>query len=397
MPEENVPFSVEEYRDRLNRLRQRMADEGIDLLYLSAPESMCYLHGYTARWYRANSTTAWPPLAGTAVHVDHENFIHFDSRAEDVLLKRTSIAQDRRYFPATENLVSGLPFIIQELKAEGWLGGTVGMEFWSHIPNRVVSAAFEQAFLDSGCEAVVDATKPIRAIRRIKSKKEIEYVERAAQICDAALRTIAETLRPGMTEIEVYGEMARAMARAGGETSGIVSLISSGPYTAGHGLPTRRVIEAGDHVMADLSGVFNRYHANIERGFFLGKPPKELVERYEKSGKAFDVLSEAAKPGTRIADVNRRMLQYYRSAEIWDVPDKRWVGGYELGISFYPDWVGEFVFQVDQENPEGVFEEGMVTNFESTTGPYLIDTFVYEADGARRLSGLAPELIIVDI
>jgi Xaa-Pro dipeptidase len=390
------PFSAQEYRDRLHRLHQRMADEAIDLLYLSSPESMCYLHGYTARWYRAQSTTAWPPLAGTAVHVDHGHFIHFDSRGEDVLLKRTSIAQDKRYFPADESLDSGLPFIMRELKAEGWLGGTVGMEFSSHVPNRVVSEAFEQAFLHNGCKAVVDATKPIRAVRRIKSAQEIEYVEKAAPICDAAHRTIAEMLRPGVTELELYGEMARVMACAGGETSAIVSLVSSGPYTAGHGLPTRRMIEPGDHVMADLSGVFNRYHASIERGFFLGEPPRELVERYEKAGKAFDVLSEAARPGAQIAEVNRLMREYYKSEGIWDVPDKRWVGGYELGISFYPDWVGEFVFQVDQESPEGVFEEGMVTNFESITGPYLIDTFVYERDGARRLSKLTPELIVLD-
>jgi Xaa-Pro aminopeptidase len=149
--------------------------------------------------------------------------------------------------------------------------------------------------------------------------------------------------------------------------------------------------------MADLSGVFNRYHANIERGFFLGDPPKELVERYVKSGKAFDVLSEVAKAGAEISEVNRLMREYYISEEIWDVPDKRWVGGYELGISFFPDWVGEFVFQVDQEDAEGVFVEGEVTNFESTTGPYLIDTFVYEADGSRRLSQLKPELIVVDL
>lgn len=397
MGETSQPFSKEEYWDRQDRLRGYMAGRAIDLMYLTSPESMCYLHGYAARWYRGHSPIAWPPLAGTAVHVDHERFIHFDFPMEEELLRRTSIAQDIRFLPGEERLDSGIPYIMRELKGEGWLTGTVGMEHWSHVPNRAVSEVFEQAFIEKGCRRVVDATRPIRGLRRVKSAQEIEYIERAAQICDIAHRTIAEILRAGVSELEVYGEAMRAMAYAGGETSAIDGVISSGPYMAGHALSSRRRIEPGDHILADLCGVFNRYHANIERGFYVGEPSNGLIDRYERAGRAFEVLSHVASAGAQIVEVNRALREYYKSEGIWDVPDKRWVGGYELGISFSPDWVGEFVFSVEDENPDGAFEEGMVTNFESTCGTNLIDTFVYEAHTARRLSETPAELIIVDI
>ncbi len=39
----DLPFPEEEYFDRLQRLRKEMSALGIDLLFLSAPESIFYL------------------------------------------------------------------------------------------------------------------------------------------------------------------------------------------------------------------------------------------------------------------------------------------------------------------------------------------------------------------
>jgi Xaa-Pro dipeptidase len=54
-PENEAPFSAEEFAGRLDRLRQRMSESNIDMLYLMAPESMYYLSGYQAEWYQAQS------------------------------------------------------------------------------------------------------------------------------------------------------------------------------------------------------------------------------------------------------------------------------------------------------------------------------------------------------
>ena len=45
-------FEAAEYAVRLDRLRRAMSEAGVDVVLLSRPESMCWLHGYTARWYR---------------------------------------------------------------------------------------------------------------------------------------------------------------------------------------------------------------------------------------------------------------------------------------------------------------------------------------------------------
>lgn len=391
-PPPEPPFSEQEYTDRLRRMREIMAEHELDLIYVTSPEAMCYFHGYAARWYRGQSTTSWPPLAGTAIHVDHDKLIHFDFYDEERLLLRTSVSKDRRFFPQ-EDLETALNFLMQELQSEGWLSGVIGLEFWSPVPNPAVSQALVSAFYANGIHEVVDVSKPVRAVRRVKSPQEIVYIEEAARICDIGHQAVHEALRPGVTELEVYGEATLAMAKAGGEISGIVGAISSGPLFAGHALNSRRVIQPGDFVFYDPCGVYNRYHANLARGYFLGDPPADLVKLHELSAGSYPILESMAKAGTHIPEVCRALRSYYEEVDIWEL--KAWVGGYELGIAFPPDWVGEFLWTVDEET-EGIFLENEVTNFESILNTILIDTFVYEKEGARRLSMIEPELIVVN-
>jgi Xaa-Pro aminopeptidase len=387
------PFSREEYQARLRRMRKRMGQEKIDMLYLTSPAAMYYFHGYRARWYREESSTEWPALAGTAIHVDHDRLIHFDYPREKRLLEGTSVAEDVRFLPYKGIPASGIEMIMTELAAEGWLGGVIGMEFYSPVPNRAISQMVEAGFIQKGCKSVVDATIPVRSLRRLKSPQEIAYIEEAARICDIAHKTVQEVLRPGMTELEVYGETVRAMTRAGGETAAIEGNVSSGSYATEHALSSRRVIQKGEIVFFDPCGVYNRYHANIARGYFVGDPPNDLIERYRLSAGSYELLKEHAKPGESVAKVCRLLKQYYQDEGIWDL--RAFVGGYQLGIAFPPDWVGEFYFNVDLET-EGVFMESEVTNYESILGTILIDTFVYESTGPRQLSEIPAELIVVD-
>ena len=96
------PFEPSEYKTRLNNIRERMAQKKIDLLYVTTPEAVCYIHGYYASWYKANSPMRYPQFYGTAIHVDSDRFIYFESPTEIPQLARTSISTDNRYFLSRE-------------------------------------------------------------------------------------------------------------------------------------------------------------------------------------------------------------------------------------------------------------------------------------------------------
>jgi Xaa-Pro aminopeptidase len=147
----------------------------------------------------------------------------------------------------------------------------------------------------------------------------------------------------------------------------------------------RRKIQAGEILGADLCGVYNRYHGNVCRSYFLGDPPKEMVERYEKAAGVFEVIKTDVKAGMTVAEVIAVLRRYYGEVGLLDT--EGWGLGYELGLSLPPDWVGDFYFHfADTKYLDRVFEENMVTNYESIFNTALIDMLVYGKDGTRILS-----------
>ncbi len=393
------PFEKSEYESRLSRIRDLMDKENIDLPYVTTPEAICWIHGYFTSWYKANSPRRYPQLYGTAIHVDHDHFIHFDYPTEEPVLFKTSISTDNRFFSDREGMPN-LEFIMKELHHDGWLKGTVGLEFWSYIPNRAVSEMIENAFCENGCK-VVDGSGIMREARRVKSPREIKYIEEAVRIADIGHQTIMNKLQPGMTELELYGEVMRAMMAAGGEHQALLPIFTTSPVKggialgSGHLMATRKKIERGEHLCADLCGVFHWYHGNVCRGFFVGNPPTKLIDQYKNAGSIYEIIRTKIRAGMTVREVNKLLRDAYERLALWDT--EGWALGYELGLSLPPDWVGEFFFDTrDELYLDRVFEENMVTNFESFFNTTLIDTLVWEKNGVRTLSKMPEELIAIN-
>jgi len=396
-PPKELAFSLAEYGERLLRIRQRMAKDDIDLLWMMAPESLYYVSGYTCEWYQAQSPKQWPATSGIAVHADHDKFILFDTPSEAIMCRFMTCAEDIRIFPMGSRR-DGVAFIIDELRAEGWLKGMVAMEFHSYRPNPAISARFRAAFSDAGC-SVTDGTDVLREARWRKSPQEIAYIEKAAEIADVGLEAAQNAIRPGVTELEVYGEIVQAMAKAGGENPAITLPVLSGlKANTGHSLASRKMIEAGEQVNVDVCGVYHRYHANGARSFYVGEPPPDVLAYHDKSSGVFDVIEDMLRPNLPVAELVRRTREYYEDMGIWS--DAGWVGGYELGIAFPPDWVGNFVYEMSDVDSDRIFEPGTVVNFESQffsprmSGiTYYIDTLLFK-QGSATLPIRAPRRLI---
>jgi Xaa-Pro aminopeptidase len=397
-PVMELGFSAEEYKTRLQAIRSRMATDGIDLLWLMAPESLYYVSGYTCEWYQAQSPKQWPATSGIAVHVNHDRFIMFDTPSEKVMCRFVTCAEDIRTFPI-DNRRDGIGFIMDELHAQGWLGGTVGMELHSYRPNPAISGRFKAAF-ESNDSTVTDGSDILRELRWIKSPQEIAYIEEAAKITDIGLAAATSAIRPGVTELDVYGEIIHAMAKAGGENPGITLPVLSGlKANTGHALASRKVMTAGEQVNVDVCGVYWRYHANGARSFHLGEPAKDVLAYHDKSSGVFKVIADLLKPGLTVGELVTAARQYYDEVGIWS--DAGWVGGYELGIGFPPDWVGNFVYEMSDTESEKVFEPGTCVNFESQffsprmSGiTYYICTLLFKQDTAI-LPVTAPRQLVV--
>lgn len=382
-----LAFTEAEYRDRQERLRKLMRREGIDLLYVTTPEAVAHLHGFYCGWYKANGPMRYPQVYGTAIHAHSDKMIHFDQPTELSLIHELSVSTDNRFYPHREGKIN-LRFIMDELQREGLLKGRIGMEFWSYLPNRVVSHMFEDAFRERGCD-VVDASAITREVRRVKSPAEIAVMKEALRICDIGHDAILEYARVGKTELEVMGEVTREMMAAGGELPALIHVFNARPMVGdrvaatGHAMPTTRKLAAGEILAADLCGVKHRYHGNVLRGYYLGDPPAKLVDLYEKAAGAFDHAAKELRGGMTVREVNKSLRGYCERSGLID--EEGWVLGYELGLSLPPDWVGDFFFNMlDTDYLDRVFEPGMVTNLEILFSTALIDTLIWKKDGVEN-------------
>jgi len=393
----HIPFSREEYAARLAKLQTAMAEDGIDTLILSSPEAQNWLHGLSLRWYKMQGPTEWRPLTCTVVRVD-AGYMLFEGIEHGEMIRRTSVAEDVRLLPRYER-AGMLQYILRETTTAGWITGSrVGLELFAAVPNPAVSAMISGAILDAGGR-VVDGTLTARRVRLIKSKAELEMVRKAAEICDAGLTHLAQVLRPGMTELEAHGELIKGLSAAGGEPAGIHQVAFAGLAGLGvyHEISGRRVLTKDDFLDVDPCGVFNRYHANRSQAYAFREPPEAAVALMDKLAGAFEILTTKARPGVRIGDVCAELYAYYQDAGVFEFNENIWIGGYEMGIAFPPDWVGEWKFSVvGGEGDDRVFESGMVTNFESMCGIGLLDTFIIDDDATELLSKLPHEFIVVD-
>ncbi|MBN33314.1 MAG: hypothetical protein CMM46_00790 [Rhodospirillaceae bacterium] len=116
LPEPENPFERAEDAEQLERVRAEMERAGVDVLFVSAPEGLYYVSGFITDWYQAQSPIIWPPTSGIAIHRDSGRTIHFETEAEETLVRFTSVSDDLRVprDPAAEMT----DFIAAELDAE---------------------------------------------------------------------------------------------------------------------------------------------------------------------------------------------------------------------------------------------------------------------------------------
>jgi Xaa-Pro aminopeptidase len=393
-------FPPAEYAARLQRVRERLSHDRIDCLFLTSPEAMNWISGYQVEWYQAQSPRQWPAASGIAVHADHDRYILFDTEREAALGRIFTASTDTRYFPRT-SLRGGAGFVVDELAALGWLDGTLGLELWSYRPNGQLSAQF-QALATARGATIVDGTDVVRELRWVKSPLERAALREAAVIADAGMRAARDALAPGVTELEVYGEMVRALAHAGGENPAITQPVLFGSKTnAAHALSTRRVLRQGEPVMIDLSGVRHRYHVNLARMFHTGEPEPDVADVAARAAASIEVVRALLRPGLPVRELNEALLAYYREQDLWT--SRGWIGGYEMGIAGYGDWVGNVVWDpLSELHADKVFEPGTAVNCETQiflprhVGQFFsIDTLLFDDDEAVIASDLPATLTVI--
>jgi Xaa-Pro aminopeptidase len=350
---DGLPFSIDEYRDRAGRVRARMRERGVDVLFVTSPANLFYLTAFQSIWY--------PPRApvGVVVTADDERLVFCDYERHETLARETAHYDDAVFYRYEDVLDT----IAETFRARGWLEGTIGLERWSPAPGAPLLDALGSRLGELGGK-IVSGDWVVDRVRLVKSPAEIEFVRRAGAIVDAAFDDLEEHVRPGQTELEIAARLDAVMAEHGGERAAIQTMVSAGPgvWCRTHAPPTRRPVEAGDVMYVDACGVVNRYHADVCRTFAVGRDHPEARAILDVTAQSVEEVRRAVKPGDPL-DVAQRVAEEFVFSrfpreQVW------WVGGYALGIAMAPNWVGHTYLSNDAFE-QFTWEPGYLTNYEN--------------------------------
>ena len=144
----------------------------------------------------------------------------------------------------------------------------------------------------------VRAEPMIEELRTVKGPDEIQAMRQACHIAEEALETVVRAIRPGMTELEVSAALKVEMYRLGSEELPKDPVVASGERTAlPHTKSTHKRILAGEALMIDTGARFGGYCSDITRTFFLGEPPRVLVQAHAAVVEAIGEVLAVARPG----------------------------------------------------------------------------------------------------
>ena len=230
------------------------------------------------------------------------------------------------------------------------------------------------------------ATTAVEKLRMVKLPRELDAVERAAELADSGYAVFADTIEAGMAEYELVAEV-EAFLKAEGASDNFMLISSGGPEVRGMKPPTERRFQAGDVVATELTPCVDGFYAQICRSLVMGKPSQAQIDAFDIFKKARQAGEDALRPGVNIADVARAENDVFREAGLGEYTTAKYtrVRGHGLGR-----FVDEFPHIL--EDTDCVVSEGMVLiphpNTYLPTVGYMVfgDALVVTADGCRSLA-----------
>lgn len=352
--------------ERIKVLRKKLEEEGAEAFICYSYPNYRYLSGFTGSLG-----------------------ILIISRSKAVIMS------DFRYRTQIAEEVSGFDFVeIKGPPEETVLGQIRGL--------GISKLAFESAHLTYRHYAQLRQIESLEAVptenwiedlRAVKDDGELDLIEKAASIADAAIEKIVRELKPGMTEKEAANRINASIRSLGGGKEAFDLIVASGPRSAmPHATPSDRRLEAGESIVIDIGARYEGYHSDLTRTVWLDKIKKpQVLEIFEIAEKAQAAAIEALRPGMTGAEVDAVARDLVAEAGYGD---------------FFGHGLGHGVGLEVHESPtisrlgKGGVEPGMVFTVEpgiyipGVGGVRIEDMIVVTDEGCRKLTKSAhrPEI-----
>ncbi len=381
-------FTLEEHQSRLRRAQALMHENDIAACVCTSPELIYYFSGYDAHTHHAIGSQALILLA--------------DGDEPTLILRDGDEPQ------ADESLVLGsvqlfrlgaidLAILIEKsLRNLGLERKTIGLDMSGPVMNAMLADQIRD--LLSPCH-FIDCWRLLGKLRTVLSEQEVRYLEEAARYANTGIDAFYEKARVGMSEIEFAAEIEYAMRSAGSDYFAVPTWMASGSRAhCQHAMASPRILEPGDLVHAEFSGVARRYQCVTMGSLTLGEPSARIRQMAQGGIDAFYAGLEASRVGGRIGDMELAYRKALNEQGLGDCCPMRF--GVGISAAYPPVWENQITIQYECDD---LFEPGMafyihssMQSLEDKNGMLLGGSYLMTPSGPERLDKSLIELVIID-
>lgn len=327
-------FPKEEYLERIAKTRNRMDEQGIEVLVVSDPANMNYLTGYDGWSFYV------PQVVVLAVDAEEPLWI---GRGMDAAgARHTTFLQPENIVGYPDHYVQNpvrhpMNFVAAEIRKRGWEQRIIGVEMDAYYFSARGFAALQQ---DLSRAEFKDANLLVSWVRIVKSEREIAFMQQAGKIVERVMQTAIDTVAPGVRECDAVAEIYRSQMRGtddfGGDYPAIVPMMPTGEKTATPHLTwTDQPYQNETAVNLELAACRHRYHSPLARTVYLGaNPPAKLKDTAEIVVEGLQIALDAVRPGVVCEQIELAWRQVIARAGL----EKESRIGYSMGLNYPPDW-----------------------------------------------------------
>jgi Xaa-Pro aminopeptidase len=277
--------------ERLSGVRRRLAEKGLDAVFITRADNRRYLSGFHGS-------------AGALVITASAAVLATDFRYTE---QAVAEAPDFEILRISNSLADWFPGIVNDLgiKTLGFEAADITFEY-----HRRLGQALKKRQAPVRLVPLGDLVESLRAV---KDSKELELITRAVAIADACFEAIEPGIKPGLTEKQVAWQLEKRLRENGSEPLPFDIIVASGPNAAlPHARPSDRVIRAGDPVVIDMGAKYQGYASDLSRTICAGAPDDTFRRVYrtvlEAQAAAASIIT-AGVTGHRADGAARRVIR----------------------------------------------------------------------------------------
>ncbi len=379
-------FSKEEFASRKSKVLKSMKEQNVDALLMFRQESMYWLTGYDTFGYVFFQTLI----------LDQKGNVTLLTRAPDLRqAQNTSNIKDIRIWVDKDrsNPTDDLKVILDELNLKG---KQIGIEYEAYGLTGRNTLKLNKS-LENYC-SIKDQSDLITKLRVIKSKEEVVYIKKAAELADKALEEVWKYAKAGASESKILAEMNRVIFEGGGDYPANEFIIGSGKnallcrYQA-----EKQFLSNKDQLTIEWAGTYRHYHSAMFRTILIGKANPKHFKMHEACVEALKKCESKLNPGNKIADV------FDIHAKVFDdlgfKNSRMNACGYSLGATFAPNWMDWPMLYTGNPyiiQPGNVFFMHMILmDSENELAMNLGETYIVTEKGNYRLGSKKLDLVVL--